>query len=147
MASLQDTIRLGLEADGSLTTILTGGIFDASELDREGLSLGDVQDPTTKKVKPCAVLRWRGSSPTGPTDRLNAEARFLEVYLYEDMGTVNVEAAKRRLKQLLHRQSFLAANFGLVWLRWAGDFGEFSADELGGASADMARFEVTLTRK
>ncbi len=146
MASLQDTIRLALEGDATLTAILTGGIFDASELDREGLSLGDVQD-TNNKVKPCAVLRWRGSNPTGPTDRLNAEARFLEVYLYEDMGTVNIEAARRRIKQLLHRQSFLATNFGLVWLRWAGDQGEFSADELGGASADMARFEVTLTRK
>ncbi len=95
MASLQDTIRLALEGDATLTAILTGGIFDASELDREGLSLGDVQD-TNNKVKPCAVLRWRGSNPTGPTDRLNAEARFLEVYLYEDMGTVNIEAARRR---------------------------------------------------
>lgn len=147
MATLQDTVRLYLEGQISLTMILTGGIFDASEMDREGMDLETVRDATTKRLKPWAELRWRGSNPTGPTDRLNAETRFLEVWLYEDMGYANIEAAKRIVKQLLHRKVFAADNYGLVWLRWAGDLGEFVADEMGGASGDRCRFELTLTRK
>jgi hypothetical protein len=98
------------------------------------------------RIKPCAVLRWRGSNPTGP-DILPAELKFLEVWFYEDQGYSNVEEAKRLVKGLLHRKLFRADYYGLISFEWAGDLGELTADELGGASADRTRYAITLTRK
>jgi hypothetical protein len=145
MATLQAVIKGALTGDVTLMATLTGGIFDASVLDREGLDLATVQD-ANGRLKPCGVLRWRGSNPIDPAV-LPAEQRFLEVWLYEDQGTANIETAKRLIKALLHYKLFQADNCGLAWLEWAGDLGETTADELGGASADRSRFAVTLTRK
>lgn len=149
MASLRDTIRLALEGDATLTAILTGGVYDASELDREGLSLSDVSKQADGvRIKPTAVLRWRGSNPTDQSDFIpGVESRFMEVWVYADQGYATIDSAIRRIKTLLDLHYFTSDNEGLTYLRWAGDIGEIEAPELGNATADRSRYQIILVRK
>ncbi len=148
MATLKDAVRTTLEGDATLSAILTGGVYDASEVERDGVTADNVQRDANGRVKPFAVLRWRGSAPDFVLGTHEAERRYLEVWLYEDTGYTNIDAAERRIKTLLHRKTFADTdNEGLAWARWVHDLGESSADELGGASASMSRYEIVLTRK
>lgn len=146
MTSFQATVRGELEADTTLTTILSGGIFDATELDRVGLSLFDAIKDSIGKLKPCAVIRWRGDHPNGP--HFNGQDRFFEIYLYEDVGYTNINSAKERIFQLLHRTHRTADNVGIGWINFvSGDPGEFVATELGNASGGVMKFQVIYTRR
>lgn len=149
MASLRDTLRLALQADATLTAILTGGIWDAATLDREGLSLADVaKDTNGVRIKPAAVLRFRGSNPTDQSDTIvGAESRFFEVWVYADSGYATIDSAIRRIKALFDLHYFTSDNEGLTYLRWAGDIGEIEAPELGNATADRSRYQIILVRK
>lgn len=146
MSALSEAVRTLLEADGTLTGILTGGIFDASELDRQGLTLFDAARDSVGRLQPVAVLRWRTSTVYGP-DNFDGERRFLHIYMYENAGTASIDQAKRRLKELLHRKQVSANGFGVGWINWVSDQGEFVDTQLGGASADMSRYEVIYTRR
>jgi hypothetical protein len=149
MPSLRDTIRTTLVNDVTLAGILTGGIYDADQLDREGIEQSTIRD-SQLRIKPFAVLRWRASNPFGP-EVLPAEERFVEIYFYEDSGTAGIEAAKTRTKTLLHRKYFTATGTGIVFVTWAGDLGEIppgeAGRELGNSSADRSRYAVILTRR
>lgn len=143
---MREAVKAALEADSALNAILTGGIFDAGELDRVGLTpstpgLYDNQG----QLKSCAVIRWRTSDLKEIV--ANSERRFFEVWLFEDRGWEDIENAKRRIKALLHRKQVVSANEGLCFMNWAGDLGEFVDDEMGGASADRLRFTIDYTRK
>jgi hypothetical protein len=145
MGALRPDFRLLLENDTALSSTLTGGIFDATELGRNGLQIEQVQD-AQGRIKPCAVIRWRANNPF-PPEPIPAERQFVEVYLYEDTGYTNIEAAIKRMKTLLHRKYIISTDHGLAWVRWAGDLGEMEAEELGNCPMNRSRFEIIKTRK
>lgn len=149
MATLSTTIRQTLEADATLTAILTGGIFDAAELDKNGLNASISGLYTNEQLNPCLVIRWRGAIPYGPhyTADRRSERQFFELYFYEENGNANIDAAIRRCKLLLDRTQRTADNVGLCWVNWVNDMGEGVADELGGASMNFSRYEVMYTRR
>lgn len=149
MASIQTTLRTALEADATLVAILTGGIYDASELDKNGLDINTSGLYSNERLNPCAVLRWRGAAAYGPhytVDR-RSERRFVEIYFYEEDGNANIDAAIRRVKLVLDRTQRTADNGGLWWCNWVSDFGESVADELHGAAMNFSRYEVIYTRR
>lgn len=150
MPSLRETVRTTLTGDVTLSGILTGGIYDADQLDRGGIDKSAIRD-TNLRLKPFVVLRWRASNPYGPLP-VNAEQRFFEVWFYEDGGTESIEQAKARIKTLLHRKYFNNVDStGLVYTEWAGDLGEVppgeAGKEFGNSSADRSRFMVIFTRQ
>lgn len=149
MAALRDTLRTTLEGDSTLMAILTGGVWDASELDRQGLSLADVaKQADGVRIKPCALIRFRGANPTVQSDFIpGIEHRFFDVLGYADAGYAIVDSALRRIKVLFDLKYFTSDNEGLTYVRWAGDLGEFVDDQLGGAAADRSRYQVILIRK
>ncbi len=146
MATMRAAVKAKLTGDSTLMATLTGGVHDADDLDRTGLTpeTAGVYD-SLGKLKPCSVIRWRGSDMKEIV--ANSERRFFEVWLYEDRGWNNIETAKRRIKTLLHRKQVASSNEGLCFMSWAGDLGEFVDDEMGGASADRLRFYIDYTRK
>jgi hypothetical protein len=97
------------------------------------------------RLQPCAVIRWRGSSPTG---LLISERRAVHIHLYQDVGRDAIQAAKLYLKRrdVLHRVTIGADNVGLNHFHFAGDLGERVAEEFGGASEDVCRFWCDYTR-
>lgn len=144
MASIQTALRQTLEGHTPLTMILTGGIFDAGELGRQGLRPDTAGLYNGQALNPCAVIRWRGAAEFRP--HFAAEKRYFEIYFYEDDGNLNIEEALRLTKNLLHRNQIEADNGGLWWVNWVSDFGEFTAPELGGAAANLSRYEVIYLR-
>lgn len=150
MTTLAATVKAIPEGDSTILAILTGGIYDAAELDRDGLTIRDMETArdATGRLKPCAVIRWRGSAPYGGMGTFIAERGACEIYYYQDQGYSQIEAAKARMKTLLHRKWIASADYeSLAWLNWVFDRGEFIAEELGNCPADMSRFEVITTRK
>lgn len=147
MASLPTVIRTTLEGTASLTALLTGGIYDAGELGRLGLTPDTAGLYTGDILNPCAVIRWRGTSPFGPHFSPQSQRQFFEVYLYQDDGYATIDSALLIVKQTLHRTQYTADNKRLCWVNWAQDSGELMADELGFAALKTARFEVIYTEE
>lgn len=145
MAEPRDSFRALLEADSTFADPLTGGIYDASELPEEGLTPTEAPGAWDAYgvLKPCAVIRWRGSVPVDAYPENGSERRTVEVYVYQQDGIDTVDAAISRLAVLLNRYRLIASGKSYHFKR-AGTMGEFVADEVGGANAMMARFQVSL---
>lgn len=146
MATLRDVLYNTLTADTALMAVLTGGVFDANHLGREGLKPDAVRDTTTQRIKPLAVIRWTGEFDIQP-EVFNSEVVLCTVWYYEDRGFVNIQAAKRRIKQLIHNQYFTADDVALAEGQFADGGGEFTATEFGSASGDFSNFQFTTMRK
>lgn len=139
MAYLRETLKTFLNEDAVLMALLTGGVLDTDELPMGASSIEDVPH-TGPEILPFAVLRWRGTTEkeiVGLTER-----RSVEIYFYQHRGYATIERAKRRVKTILNRTQLPAEDAGLSMFHWAHDTGEFPADELGRASADMSRYYV-----
>lgn len=147
MASISAVVRVALENTSALTTLLTGGIFDASELGRLGLSPSTSGLYNGDVLKPCAVIRWRATNPYGPHYGPQSQRRSVEIYVYEDDGYNTIESALYLIKQTLHRTQLDADNGGLWWVNWTYTSGELDAPELGNAAMQFARFEVIYTEE
>lgn len=147
MATLTAKIRTALEADSALTTLVAGGIYDASELPREGLTLSNaVKLGDGIRLATAIVLRWRASGMY-QNQMLSAERRLLEVWMYTDSDYSILEQVKARVKVLLDQQYWLTDDFVLANSLWSGDMGEFRAAELNNAAADRAAFYFVLARQ
>lgn len=147
MASQTDALRALLEADGTLVAILTGGIHDASELDRTGKTVANASyDTDGVTLLPTAVIRWRGGIQQ-TNSHFTAERRTFELYFYADTGFAAIDAAKRRCKDVLHRKRITSDNEGVNWINYVADIIEedFSLDM--NAPMAVSRYELIYTRK
>jgi hypothetical protein len=150
MATLRATLRATMVADsgaGGVATLLTGGIFSSTQIDRDGINLEDVLD-ANKRIKPFAIIRLRSAVPFGP-EVLPAESRFAEVYFYQHRDYTVIEQALNRTKHtLFHRKFFYPVDdLGLVHVLWAGDVLDQVADEVGGAAMSRSRYQINVLRK
>jgi hypothetical protein len=129
-----------LEGDTTLIAILTGGIYDASELPADGLT------PTAApsafngvRVKPCAVIRWRNT--TGTELIGSSKRRFFEIYFYQVAGQDQIEAAMVRCRALLDRaKAFTDEDDQVYYTTWVEDMGDLIAEELDGAAMGFSRY-------
>jgi hypothetical protein len=143
---MRETVRNLIENDATLQSILTGGVWDADELDRRGLSIrGTAKTSDNLTIKPIGVLRWGADTVFGP--HFNGERRFLDVYVYQPKGYTTIDSAMQRIKNLLHRQEVAGDDVSFCWLNWVSGTQEFIAEELGGAAARMIKFEVIYLRR
>lgn len=147
MASIGTVIRQALEGSAPLTAVLTGGIFDASELGRQGLLPSTTGLYSGQVLNPCAIIRWGDTNTFGPHYAPQSERAFFEVYVYEDDGYASIDTAIRLIKQTLHRTAYTADNQRLNWVNWIHNSSELDAPELGGAAMKFARFELIFTEE
>lgn len=147
MATLRNTIRTTLEADSTLTTALTGGIFDASELDYTGQ--GSSQAPMQAdgvQIKPHLIIRWGESVPYGSNYRIGAEDEEFECHIYQDVGYSVIESVVNRLNVLLHDKRFTADDRTLAHVTRIHVSRELPAEELGFVPRKFMRFSVIHIR-
>jgi len=112
--SLTDAFVTLMEADtgaGGAATLLTGGIYTYAETGRLGINqqtTPSAWDATTRKLKPCAVVKDRARVPDGGvTDDLEQLASWrqvVEIYLYQDGDTdgSTLDTVADRLFVLFH---------------------------------------------
>ena len=133
-------IRTRLEADATLIAILTGGIYDASELPEDGLTPAAAPGAYTgTRLKPCAVIRFRNQNETQIVGA--SKRRFFEIYFYQGVGQSSIDAAAARCRTLLHPHARSKTTAGQVYYTtWMDDAGDLVADELGGAAMSYSRY-------
>lgn len=113
-----------LEADGTLLTTATGGIWDFDETKQMGLSrtLTPAAFDANEIIKPCVLMKQRSQIPN-PTladdaSQYVAVSEILECWFYEDSGYSNIETMRDRVYALLHTKQLT----GTFQVLWAGNF-------------------------
>lgn len=139
--TIRDDLRQTLEADGTLTALLTGGIYDASELPQDGLTMRIAQTDANGRLLPCAVIRFRDMTETEIVGY--SRRRFFEIYAYQQRGMDAVDAALARCRALLHPHKQFTTDGGQVYYTtWVDEVGDLVADELDGAAMGRARYYI-----
>lgn len=135
-----------MEADATLMAILTGGVYVAGALGLGGINRTDTPaafDSTTGYLKPCALVRQRALvadlQVNDQIAQVASATQVVEIYLYEDSGYSNIDAALSRLFTLFFGHQFT----GTFPLEWIGTLDrERDQGALDGSS--MARMEFLV---
>lgn len=147
MATLRDTLRTTAEADATLMATLTGGLFDASELDYDGLSMASIpRESDGVTIKPFGVIRWRGGNrlETGSND-FYADSETVEIYLYAPVGYSSIESAMRRIRQVFDNRYLSADNRDMAHIRVMFNSGELPQDKLQMVACRFVRLQIIST--
>lgn len=125
-----------MQADGTLSSLLTGGIHATSEISKQ---LTPAAYDANGELLPCALVTTPGEFPDGPNDiagRLNCT-----VYLYERTGYAAIDTARDRARALFHRTKVGDPSDGVFEMRWTGSVNE-QRDLTLDASMHVIRFEI-----
>lgn len=131
--TLESNFQTIMEADITLMNILTGGVYTLPELGRDGVTRETIPDAydDTGWLQPTAVIAARALIPDYRIVDYGivSTAQVVEIWLYEDTGFTNVDAAAARLFTLFQDYQF---EFPLAF---AGTYGRFNDEAiLSGAS-------------
>lgn len=147
MSDFRTALRTTLESDTVLMTLLTGGVWDASELPRDGGGESTFSRETDGvRLKPIAVIRFRASSVYS-ANLIGAERGTLELYFYQDIGYDVIEQAITRAKTLLNHVFITADDRALAQLEYDFTSGDVPGAELSDAACRFMRFAVYEIRK
>ena len=113
---MRETLRAFLEADGTLSGLLTGGIHSVEEISRQ--TAASAFDAQTKELLPCANIRLETETPFGPHD--SSSQVFILISFYERLGKATIDQARERVFALLHRQG-LSGETSIVEIQWTDD--------------------------
>ena len=94
-----EAITTLLQGDSQLTAILTGGVYHAAEVSRQATP--DAYDEW-RELKPCALVRQETLTPWGPYE--HSGRLFVTIWFYQRAGYDAIEAARKRVYDLLHRK-------------------------------------------
>lgn len=131
-----------LIGDATLMATLSGGVHRAQEISRQ--STPAAYDANAE-VKPCALLKATTATPWGP--HTDSGRLYVQVLLYERHGYTSIEAARRRIYDLLHdTQLTPVSGDGCYEIVHTGDVLEQEDAGLGAAMA-VSRFMATIQRK
>ena len=147
MANLRTTLRQRLEADAALSAILTGGVFDVSELPQDGGGASYVPRETNGvTIKPHAVIRFGAASVMFEPFKLAAQTQTAEVYVYQSKGYTEIERAHTRIQALLHDAYLTADDTQLAHVSLLYLSPDLRAEELEEAPMRFARYGINLVR-
>jgi len=135
-----------LEADATLLTTATGGVWDYDETGRLGINrmLTSAFD-SNEIIKPCILLKSRSAEPdqslVDEGARYQSTTEMLEVWFYEDDGYSNIETMRDRVWTLLHAVQLS----GTFMCLWAGDVRQARDTDLD-ASVERSLYQVTTKK-
>jgi hypothetical protein len=137
-STTETTILAQLQADSTLTTLLTGGIYNEVQIDRRKTE--NAFDSQTKELLPCANLKLETELPYGPLDDSNRA--YVTIMFYDRAGYSTIEQARARVYVLLHRQTYT----GITEVRHADDVPRVWDDALD-CYLILSRYQVTRSTK
>jgi hypothetical protein len=135
--SLRDDIKTYLEADATLTGILTGGVHAGVEISRQNTpSAFD----SNGEILPCALVKEEADAKTGPFHE--SSVTYILVFFYQRYDYDSIDQALDRVFTLLHRQKVGTK----VWeILWANDIKD-QEDQALGCSLSLSRYQVYRNR-
>ena len=147
--TVADDFQTAMQDDtgaGGVNTLLTGDIYTFNDTKKLGLNRDvtpDAFDDTSRKLKPCALVRARAEVPDGgitdDTDQDTSWRQTVVVFLYNDGNTssATLETVARRLYVLFHGQR--VSNRLVRWRQTALDERE---EPLDNANRVRVNFQV-----
>lgn len=102
----EDQFAARMTGDATLMDILTGGVFTSGAVGLDGITRETVAAAFDASgwLKPCALVKQRGNVPTFDVVDYDAQVtsarQIVEIWLYEDKGYTNIDAAAARLYTL-----------------------------------------------
>lgn len=136
--TLRDDIVTVLEADGTLTALLTGGIHTGTEISRTGTP-GAFD--ANLEILPCALVKMESDVQSGPFTY--GYRTVVVIYLYQRSGYDTIDAALDRILALLHDKQLWSG----TWLtEHAGDVPGLE-DQALQCSLAISRYAVTRNRE
>ncbi len=146
MATLADAVKALLNADATLSDLLTGGVFNASDFTFDGGGADEIpRQANGVLVDPFAIIRFKSIDPKGPY-LIGGELQSIEIYIYDNVGYTTIEASISRIKTLLHNTYIDADDRSLVFLILGHISGEGNAEEFGNIPFKFIRFMNTQVR-
>lgn len=146
-ASAIDTV---LSADATLTGLLTGGIYKATDLARLEINRVDVPGAYDANgfMRPMALIKARDQVPSllipDAGERFMDTRQIVEIWLYNDgaNGFTTIDSAANRIYTLLHEQRLE----GLYRVKWANLIEHMRDPKMGLAAFNRIDFSVISFR-
>lgn len=150
MTELFDEVKAVITADVTLSGLLTGGIYDEEDVpSRLGITPSDFPDAirnASGRIKPFAWVVWHESFENRRSEPLNEERQVLDVYVVSDFGYDSIRAAVARIKELMHRRSWIVEDYSFAWSRHYSTMRGQSAKDFLFAPFIGVAFEFVLRR-
>lgn len=150
MATLRQAVLALLEYDAVLSMLLTGGVFQADDIDQLDAGSYDwvPKAPDGVRVLPFALIRWKSSNPLqADFVSLAAERQAVEIYVYAEVGGYALtDQVATRIKALLHDAYLDVEDRQIAHATFSFLSGEIPAEELGGLPMQFVRFHVQYIR-
>jgi hypothetical protein len=151
MPTLYESVKTDIA--NAVTGILPGGIFDSNEIfednaidgggykwaKRKGLFNGD-----NVTLKSHGIIRWSDSKPhQAEHPKLRAEREYFEIYLYQNIGYSDIDAAKEAIKEALHNKKYrYTSDKGLAHVLYEFFSKELKAPDYQNKPMKILRFGV-----
>lgn len=136
------TILATLQGDATLASVLTGGLYDGTEINDISRQATPAAYDDYSELKPCAILKPETQAPAGPHP--DGSRLFVTIWFYQQNGSAAIDAGRVRAYQLLHRAT-LAGSDGLWDVRHVNDLLGIEMQALG-VPAIMSRYVATVNR-
>lgn len=138
--SVRTVVKDLLEADGTIATLLTGGVYATREISRE---LTAAVFDANSELQPAALVKLGPDTAIGP-DEIGSQ-QLVDIYLYERDGFTTIDQALARVYSLLHRQKIGDASDRIYEARHVQDIPD-QEDAALNCSLALARYEVIRNR-
>jgi hypothetical protein len=136
-----DALLTLLQNDAALTAALPGGVHRAKEISRKETPAAF---DNKKELLPCVLVKGETATPWGPHH--DSGRLYIVLYFYQRSGYTNIEAARKRVYALLHRQKLTPTDgSGCYDIVHANDLLDVEDTALQAPMA-VSRYVVTVQR-
>ncbi len=136
------TILATLQGDATLASVLTGGLYDGTEVNDISRQATPAAYDEYSELLPCAIVKPETQAPAGPHP--DGSRLFVTVWFYQQSGSAAIDLARIRAYHTLHRTT-LAGSDGLWDVRHVNDLLGIEMQALG-VPAIMSRYVATVNR-
>ncbi len=136
-----DAVLTLLQYDAAIAGVLPGGVQRAVEISRQATP-GAFD--ANGELRACALVKQETATPWGPHE--DSGRLYITIYLYERAGYDAIEAARKRIYALLHRQKLTPVDgSGCYEVRHVNDVIDAEDSALHVPMA-MSRYMATVER-
>lgn len=133
-----------LTADATLTSILTGGVHNGTDVQEISRQNTPTAFDANQELKPCVLVKAETQTPWGPNR--DSARLYVQLFFYQRFGYAEIEQAADRAYRLLHRSRPTPANGdGMAELLHAGDL-RGTEDQAIGSAMIISRYVGNLGR-
>jgi hypothetical protein len=141
MSALTTAMLELMQADSTMTSLLTGGIYTGTTISRQNTpSAFDGNN----ELLPCMLITRESEAQSGPyaTRTAMSSREYIRLFCYQRIGYEVIAMAMERAWQLLEDEKLMNGVYEIVWI---DDLPEVQ-DQALGCSLGISRYQATRLR-